>query len=223
MAFTSALCRREIARLGLLPLFSSSVPGFSVEEMFPGAPWWTGDANDPWNVRLALAEDDAFVYGKFFGGKAGFASREAYARLLNLRRDGYDFETLVDMGRAPVRERRLMQSLWRAGRPVSAPYLKADAGFGKGGLKGFEGAVAALQQRCYLLISGSERRRDRHGVEYGWQINLYSSPEMRYGEEYVLAAYDEEPAASLEWLLSRLSREEPRLDAEALRRLVAGT
>ena len=222
MPFTPALCRREILRCGLLPFFPSAVPGFSVEEMFPGAPWWTDTENDPWNARLALAADEEIVYGKFFSGKAGFASREAYASLLNLRRDGYDFDTLVDMGRVPLRERRVMEAVDRAGRPVSAPYLKADAGFGSEGLKGFEGTVTALQQRCYLLISGSQRRRDKHGVEYGWHMNLYSTPEGRFGEEYVLAAYEEEPERSLERLVEGVLRAMPGLDGEGVRRLIAG-
>ena len=56
-----------VHRLGFLPLFSNSVPGFSVEEHTLAENWWTGDAaSDPWEWRHILAGSDELVYGKFF-------------------------------------------------------------------------------------------------------------------------------------------------------------
>ena len=43
-----------IEKTGFLPLFSNSVPGFSVEEMTCPSQWWTGSDLDPWSWREEL-------------------------------------------------------------------------------------------------------------------------------------------------------------------------
>ena len=65
-----------IQMIGFLPLFSNSVPGFSVEDHTRASAWWTGDPEtDPWVWRQILAKDENTAYGKFFDKKAGFTSR----------------------------------------------------------------------------------------------------------------------------------------------------
>ena len=60
-----------IHRVGFLPLFSNSIPGFSIEEHVPGDHWWTGDPEiDPWEWRQILAGDESIAYGKFFNKTA---------------------------------------------------------------------------------------------------------------------------------------------------------
>jgi len=214
--------KAAIEELGLLPLFRSRAAGWSVEEMFPQARWWTGTQDDPWQLRVALSADPDVVYAKLFDGKAGFVHRRFYADLLNLRRDGYDFDTLVDEGRVPLKERKLMQAAEEAGEAAFSHMLKRSAGFQKGGLSGFDAVSASLQQKCYLLVSGFGRKRDKFGREYGWEIGILDTPERRFGPEFIENAYSIEPEESFERLAAHLHRVLPGADREAVEAIVRG-
>ena len=98
-----------IESVGFLPLFSSGVPGFSVEEMTDTSCWWSGDISvDPWEWRAVLARTGKVAYGKFYGGRAGFISKKWFPYFANYRRDGYDFDALYEDGKAGYREKLLM-------------------------------------------------------------------------------------------------------------------
>ena len=78
-----------INEVGFLPLFANEVPGFSAEEHVSPLFWWTGDPEqDPWVWREIIPSTGEVAYGKFFGGRAGFISREWFPRFANARRDG---------------------------------------------------------------------------------------------------------------------------------------
>ena len=61
---------------GFLPLFSNTIPGFSVEEHTLAEHWWTGEDSDPWQWRHILSSHPEIAYGKFFGKKAGFIHKD---------------------------------------------------------------------------------------------------------------------------------------------------
>lgn len=82
-----------INEIGFLPLFKNEVEGFSAEEHVSPLCWWTGDAeNDLWEWREIIARSGEVAYGKFFGKKTGFVSKEWFPVFANYRRDGYDFD-----------------------------------------------------------------------------------------------------------------------------------
>ena len=214
--------KAAVEEIGLLPLFSSKAAGWSVEEMYPQAKWWTGSEDDPWTLRVSLAADPDIIYAKLFDHKAGFVHRRFYADLLNLRRDGYDFDTLVDEGRVPLKERRLMQAAFDAPGAEFSHVLKRNAGFMKGGLTGFDAVSASLQQKCYLLVSGFARKRDKFGQEYGWEIGLLDTPEGRFGAGFIETAYASEPDESFERLVSHLRNALPGADFDIVQSIVKG-
>ncbi len=56
-----------VHRIGLLPLFSNAISGFSVEGHTLAKNWWTGDAtSDPWEWMYILTRSDELTYGKIF-------------------------------------------------------------------------------------------------------------------------------------------------------------
>lgn len=68
-----------------------------------------GDAeNDPWEWREIIARSGEVVYGKFFGKKTGFVSKEWFPVFANYRRDGYDFDARWDDELANIRNKRIM-------------------------------------------------------------------------------------------------------------------
>ena len=209
-----------VDRAGLLPLFAGAVPGFSVEELTPAEWWWSGDLErDPWYWRETIAASGRALYGKFFGGRAGFVSPECFPRFANIRRDGYDFDALYEDGKASHRCKKIMDCF--ALSPELPSYeLKHLAGFGKGGEKNFDGTVTKLQEQGYLVIKSFSRRRNARGEEYGWPVAVYTPAENLVSPGLIAEAYREDVRDSARGLLSVLRKAAPDAPESALLRLI---
>ncbi len=174
-----------VEEIGFIPLFACSIKGFSVEELTPRLVWWTGDADtDPWEWREQIASEGHIAYGKFFGQKSAFISREWFPILAAFRRDGYVFRERYEAGLASKKARDVMDLLEEHGM-LASWRLKRLAGFGKEGEKGFEGVLAQLQMQTYVTVCGFERKKDRFGQEYGWPASVYSTAERFFGEDHI--------------------------------------
>lgn len=198
---TAADAAALVRKIGFLPLFSNEIPGFSIEERTLSENWWKDDAaRDPWAWRQILARQPDIIYGKLFDRRAGFISAEWFPVLANYRRNGYDFDTLIDEGLAPHRARKLMRLFLTDGLPNEASFfsfqLKAAAGFGKGGEKNFEGVLTDLQMQTYLCIADFRQRLNKAGRPYGWNIAVIEAPERKLGYASFSAAYREDPERS---------------------------
>jgi len=197
-----------VNEVGMLPLFRSCVPGFSVEELTPDEYWFKEDTVGPWQWRQTLAADRSVAYAKLFNGKYGFVSLDIYPHLANFRRDGYDFDARVEDGLVRDAERRLY-ALIDGGLRLSSALRKEFTG------KGFESALSGLQMRTYVTCSGFEQRVTRNGKPYGWEVSRYEVSEAVFGE-ICTAAYDLEPQESYEFLINRLMSYMDRASAEKL-------
>lgn len=214
-----------VRQTGFLALFANEIPGFSVEERTESGCWWTGDpASDPWEWRIALAENEQIAYGKFFDGKAGFVSKEWFPAFANYRRDGYDFDALYEDGFASRRAKKLMDALetdeQMRGRSLMTNELKRLAGFGEGGEKNFAGVLTDLQMRIYLIMGAFRQRKNRRGEPYGWHIACMETPETKWGCEFIGAGYAEPPEASGERIFRQVREHFPAAEGAALRRLL---
>lgn len=190
---------KYINEVGFLPLFRNGIPGFSLEERTIAEYWWSGNAEvDPWEWRAIIARSGEVAYGKFFDGKAGFISREWLPFFANLRRDGYDFDALWEDGKASRRQKKIMDLFAEdnADSEIYSNEIKRDAGFGKGGEKGFDGTLTSLQHEMYLCVRDFRQKRNKKGEEYGWAIAVYSTPEHIFGYDLVSSAYREKPEES---------------------------
>ncbi|MBO6196157.1 MAG: hypothetical protein J6O03_01585 [Butyrivibrio sp.] len=185
-----------INETGFLPLFKNDIPGFSLEERTVPDYWWCGDPDvDPWEWRELIARSTEVAYGKFFDKKAGFISKEWLPYFANHRRDGYDFDALWDDEKASRRQKKIMDVL-ELEQEIYSNELKARAGFGKGGEKGFDGTVTDLQMKTYLCVRDFRQRRNKKGELYGWPIAIYTKPETLWGYDHVTSAYKESSADS---------------------------
>ena len=212
-----------IRQIGFLPLFANGIPGFSIEERTPAQDWWSDDpARDPWAWRQALSRRPGIVYGKFFDRRAGFVSAEWFPYFANYRRNGYDFDTLIDEGLAPRRARLLMKPFLTDGLPNGTELhsfaLKALAGFGKGGEKNYEGVLTELQMQSYLCIGDFRQRLNKRGEPYGWHIAVIAAPESRLGYDAIARAYAEPPQRSWERICAQLCSRFPAADEAQLRK-----
>lgn len=194
-----------IDEVGFLPLFKNEAYGFSVEENTSDLFWWTGDpAEDPWEWRALIARSGRIAYGKFFGGKAGFISKEWFPYFANWRREGYDFDSRWDEELATMRSKRIMDRFTEQTEWFSFA-LKRDAGFGKDGEKNFDGTVAELQMQTYLVTRDFRQRINKKGLPYGWAISVYATPESLFGYEQVTSQYQTAPEKSKEKIYTRAS------------------
>jgi len=196
----------RINEIGFLPLFKNEIEGFSVEEQVSDLFWWTGDpAQDPWQWRALIARTGEVAYGKFFGNKAGFISKEWFPAFANYRRDGYDFDTLWEEERASMRWKKIMDQ-FQTQDLLQSNELKRRAGFGKSGEKNFDGTVTDLQMRTYLVIRDFRRRRNKMGLEYGMPVSVFTTPEALWGYDHVASAYCSDPAQSRCGIAGQLRR-----------------
>lgn len=193
-----------IQEVGFLPLFKNTVEGFSVEEITAADSWFKDNPKeDPWAWREVIAAEGKIAYGKLFCNKAGFVSREWYPYLAAYRRNGYDFDSRYEDGLASHRAKKIMDVLMEYDTLPSND-LKAAAGFGRGGEKGFEGTMSQLQMQTYITVRCFQRRSNKKHEEYGWPVAIYSMSEKLFGEEHVRSFYQLEAAEAREKMIDHI-------------------
>lgn len=200
---------RLIEEIGMLPLFGNEIKGFSLEERTASQNWWCGNPlDDPWMWRTVIAKRHNIIYGKFFAGKTGFISKELVPDFVNYRRDGYDFDALFDDGKAPMKHRKIMLNFMddNADNMIMSNELKIQSGFGKGGEKGYDGAITSLMMQTYLCNSDFTKRVNKKGEEFGWEVAEYATPEHILGYEYVTSRYNCDPKESFERIVNRVKK-----------------
>ena len=168
-----------INKVGFLPLFKNDIKGFSLEERTVPEYWWSDNLEiDPWMWRAIIARQHDIVYGKFFDKKAGFISKKWLPVFANYRRDVYDFDALYD-GKAPNKHKKIMVNFIEdnADSEIYSNELKKQAGFGKDGEKGFDGAITNLMMQTYLCNCDFKKRVNKKGMEYR-NLDYYSENDV---------------------------------------------
>ncbi len=207
-----------IKEVGFLPLFSAAgTPDFSAEAVCPNDHWWTGDALDVWNWRAVIAERGNVAYGKFFGNKSGFISKEWFPVFAAYRRDGYDFDARWDDDLASLRQKKIIDTL-EIHRELLSSELKALAGFGKDGEKGFSTVTTQLEMQTYIVTRGFRQRRNKKDEPYGWAVGIYSLAEDLFPHEHIASCYRMSAEEAFEKILSQAQRIAPKSDLKALKK-----
>lgn len=212
-----------INEVGFLPLFKNDIPGFSLEERTVPEYWWCEDPKiDPWEWRAIIARSGQVAYGKFFDGKAGFISQKWLPYFANYRRSGYDFDALWDDEKASRRQKKIMDLFAEdsAEAELYSNEIKQNAGFGKGGEKGFDGTLSNLQMLTYLCVRDFRQKKNKKGESYGWAIAVYSTPEHIFGRDNVTSAYDEEPSESGKRIAEHIMDVYPIATSAQIRKLI---
>lgn len=209
----------EILRLGFLPFFKNAIDGFSIEEMVQPQLWFAKDVDGPWEWKGPLAGTKRCVYGKFFGGKAGFISIDWFPDFANYRRDGYDMDARYDDGLASTADLKMWQKVQGCGTVLSKE-LKAALNYCKGGNKNFDSVITRLQMQTYVNISGFDYMTDGSGKKYGWGIARYSTPEHWLGPDAATGKYGVPPAESYERIFTHLILTLKATDEKLIKKLI---
>ena len=204
-------------------LFKNDIDGFSLEERTVPEYWWSDNPEiDPWMWRAIIARRHDIVYGKFFDKKAGFISKKWLPVFANYRRDGYDFDALYDDGKAPNKHKKIMVNFMddNADSEIYSNELKKQAGFGKDGEKGFDGAITNLMMQIYLCNCDFKKRVNKRGIEYGWDVAVYSSIDHIYGYDYVTSCYKDNPQDSWKQLVDYMRKMYPEARDKQIRKIL---
>ena len=212
--------KEAVQELGFLPFFPCAVPGFSIEENVDPALWYSsGDDWKVWEWKGPLINDLRCAYGKFFGKKAVYISKDWFADFANYRRDGYDFDARFEDGLASYRDKRLYELIDENG-PVLSKCLKALGNYRKGGNKGFDTSITRLQAQGYVIISDFVYMVDKNGNEYGWGVAEYATPEQFLGAEFTDQVYARPPQESYERILEHMRKILPGAEEKDIRKLL---
>ena len=215
---TVSACRLLIQKIGFLPLFSNTIPGFSVEEHVPVSYWWTGEPEtDPWEWRMILAADPDIAYGKFFNRNAGFVSKDFFPTFANYRRNGYDFDALFEDELASWRTKKIMDVFECDGDGVGKSLLTTEIREHAGK---DETALTDLQMQSYLIMSDFRQRKNKKGQPYGWYLAVLETPETKWGRDAVASGYTEDPKESWKKIVSRMKEYFPDAGEDQINRLL---
>ena len=207
-----------VRRFGIVPLFENGVPGFSVEEHVAPEAWFTDDEG-VWEWKGPVISGTGCAYGKFFAHKAVFISREWFPYYVNFRREGYDFEGRYEDGLVTHDEKRIYDEI-KAYGCIPSKLLKRALNYGRGGSRGFDGAINRLQANGYVLIDDFIYETDRFGKPYGWGVAVYSTPEARFGEDFLAPIGQRTPQESRARIFAHLMEILPDADPRRIDRLL---
>lgn len=129
--------------------------------------------NTLWSLREDAVNSRRIVYGKFMLKKSTFVSTAVFPYLAALRRDGYDFDSLMDEGLTTNRENSVMNAVGDKATPSYA--LSKSLG-----IKSFDATVTALQNKTYLCL---QFKKSYMGTA------LLCRPEDVFGYNYVRSKY----------------------------------
>ncbi len=171
-----------IGEVGFLPLLAADIDGWSAEEVVDvdcryhtlsdgGWEW------PLWDWKGSIIQETGCAYGKFFGGKAGFISREWWPDFCHWRRSLHPYP-------APESIEETILLTLREGGSMITRELRAACGFTGTKMRSrFDGYITRLQMGGYIVTEDFVYPHDKHGRSYGWGWSLLTLPESLLGRE----------------------------------------
>ena len=196
-----------IRTLGIVPFFTHSIPGYSIQELTRPGCWFDGDEDPlgPWDWKIDCIQDGDIAYGKFLcGGKASFATLPWYCELMNIRRarlrpDAQGESILAyleEHGTITIREIRGLLGVKKSA---------ADT------------AVARLQHQCRVVTGNISRVYRGEQMNYnGWQVSSFCTPESLFQAGPTQAAFPGFPVFENETIQPLETRHTPEESLELL-------
>lgn len=215
-----------IEKNGIVPYFSTSIPGFSLEEHCSPAVLFSDSGDDTWEWKGPVIQATGCAYGKLFEKKAAYVRTDLFLDLANYRRDGYDFDARYDDGLARFQDKQLYDLIEKKA-PILSKDLRESGGYARScrwqnteGKKGFDTSITRLQEQCYVIISNFIYTLDKKGNRRGWGVAQYSTPEIFMGAAFSEKVYQRKPEESYERLMEHLSSLFPAVPETSLKKFL---
>lgn len=217
---------------GLLPFFSNTIPGFSVEEMTaPGMLFGSDNQSEGcWEWKGPVIRRETTAYGKFFRRKAGFVTRSLLPDFINYRRHAYPVveNSIEDELLRLIREYRnvsstsLRQLIFGVPKGRRRPDEPVDT-IGLEPIKikrsCLERPLQNLQMGAHICIADFVYKRTGRGERYGWGVALYSTPEIIFGRE--ISKCDNNPEESFGILINTVAEHFPSVARKTIENLLS--
>lgn len=209
---TCAELAAYVSRVGFLPLLSAG--GCPSAEMavaeecryveLPEGGWeWP-----LWKWKGQIIRESQCGYGKLFGGRVGFVSREWWPYLCCYRRSRYPESEDGSV------EQMILQTLAEQGSMITRELRRLCGFTGPKMRSRFDAYLTRLQMACRIVTEDFVYPHDRQGREYGWGWSLLTTPEALLGREACRAPLA--PQQSHDRMLTHLRQTFPDASERAL-------
>jgi len=160
-----------IREFRIVPFFRNPVAGYSVEEHTPPESWFTEENLGPWDWKIDCVQSGDVAYGKFlWGGKAAFATVDAYREIINWRRAQPKYR--------PTPEQQKILDYTEERGSVSVPEVRRLLGVTKSVA---DSLLAKLQLQTRLITGDIARVYRGPDLTYsGWQRSSFCTPESLF-------------------------------------------
>ena len=186
--------------------------------------WHTGDPEtDPWEWRIrVLRERDDVAYAKCFFKKSGYITQEFYPYFLALRRAGRDFDDEYADGLISHQAKRIYDAV-RGHGELPLDEIKRIGGFAREEKSRFDSALTELQMNLFLTISGTRRRMNAMGLEYGWETTVLCTAEQFWSKTDVFdRAANLHESDAYDAIRERVLELNPKADESKIRKFAYG-
>ena len=210
---------------GIVPYFSTSITGFSLEEHCSPYILFSDDEDNTWYWKGPVIQETHCAYGKFFEKRAAYVRYDLFLDLANYRRDGYDFDARYDDGLAKFSDKQLFDLIDEKA-PVLSKELRESGGYAYNGRwkkvegkKGFDTSISRLQELCYVTTTDFVYKIGKKGNRVGVGVAQYSTPE-KWFSDFSDEVYNRTPSESYSRLMDHLAALFPAVPEESLKKFL---
>lgn len=184
--------------------------------------WHCGDPEiDPWEWRMRVLEErDDMAYSKVFFKTSGFITRDWYPAFYAVRRQGETFEEAYEDGKISHTAKQIYEIVSRGHAALHE--IKAQGGFGREDKARFDRAMIELQMGLFITMTGRRQKKNRYGMEYGWNSTVFATVEDFWAERGMeIPEWD--AAESYEKIRRQILRLNPAAEEKTIRKFIAGS
>ena len=183
--------------------------------------WHCGDPEvDPWEWRMRVLEERTDIaYSKVFFKTSGFITRDWYPCFYAVRRNGETFEEVYERGGISSTAKRIYEIVQDG--YVALHEIKALGGFGKEEKSSFDRAMVELQMGMYITMTGRKQKKNKYGIEYGWNSTVFTTVENFWAErEFEIPELDADE--SYEKIREQILLLNPTAEVKTIRKFILG-
>ncbi len=183
--------------------------------------WHCGDPEvDPWEWRMRVLEERTDIaYSKVFFKTSGFITKDWYPYFYAVRRNGESFEDAYEQGRISHTAKRIYDIVSQ--NYIALHEIKTQCGFGKEDKSQFDRAIIELQMGFYITMTGRKQKKNKYGIEYGWNSTVFTTVENFWEErDFDLPKLDAKE--SYEKIKTQILKLNPNAEEKVIRKFIVG-